>query len=266
MEIAAAVAVDSAAVDNHPPFRHIYREAIRLPAGGFFYFANIPYLDLMRYGQFLLAAFLFTSCVGQRHIHPLIKDETAIGLQAGGPLIKSSDRTFPIPFSALYVTHGLDNGWMADIGLHTTALLYKTIYLDPGGQKTWIFPQGIRPGLNTGIRLNTMTDLSVNRWRFYPQADLHLWWSARQSRRVGYVGMTHWFDPHTDPTQHQSTYQFWRPAFYLGYQIRKTDWDFSLESKWLAPGNDNRMNALEYTASGDAGALGFYLTIQYRFF
>lgn len=219
----------------------------------------------MHFVRFILALILLSSCVGQRHIHPLIEDERAIGLQVGGPLIHLNDLTLPIPFSALYVAQGLKNGWMADIGIQTTALLYQTIYLDPGAQKTWIFPQGIRPGLNTGLRMNTMTDISLNRWRFYPQADLHLWWSNASYRNIGYIGMTHWFDPHPDQLRERSTYRFWRPAFYLGYQIRKTDWDFSLESKWIAPGIDNRFSSVEYQSPDHRGAFGFFLSIQYRF-
>ncbi|MCF8237249.1 MAG: hypothetical protein K9I85_03775 [Saprospiraceae bacterium] len=219
----------------------------------------------MWYWRCILAVCLFSSCVGQRQIYPLVESESAVGIQAGGPLIQLGDAILPIPFSALYAARGLAHGWMADLGIHTSALLYKTIYLDPGAQKTFAFPSGIRPGLNTGIRLNTMTDLSLQRWRFYPQADLHLWWADTPNRHLGYIGMSHWFDPHREQARERSTYKLWRPAVYIGYQYRRNDWDFSLESKWLAPGTDNRFNAIEYQAPAHQGALGFYLTVQYRF-
>ncbi|MCB9311835.1 MAG: hypothetical protein H6568_03640 [Lewinellaceae bacterium] len=217
------------------------------------------------YRWLLLLLLPFLGCVGQRQIYPLPKGEHAVGVQAGGPLIRLNQTTLPIPLSAVYGAVGLGKGLLVDGGIHTTALLYQTIFIDPGVQKTWNFPNGLRPGLNTGLRLNTLTDLGARDWRFYPLVDVNLWWRSAKDHHIGFVGLNHWFDPHVRQIKEGITYRLWRPALYTGYQHRREDWDFSLEAQWLAPGTDNRFTEVDYRSIGDQGALGIYLTIQYRF-
>lgn len=204
-------------------------------------------------------------CVGQRQIYPLPRGERAIGFQAGGPLIRLDQTTLPMPLSAIYAAGGLGKGLLVDGGIHTTALLYQSLFIDPGVQKTWNFPNGIRPGLNTAFRLNTLTDLQARDWRFYPLVDVNLWWRSAKDRHIGFIGMNHWFDPHASQIREGIAYRLWRPGLYSGYQHRRNDWDFSLEAQWLAPGIDNRFTDVEYSSIGDQGAMGIYLTVQYRF-
>ncbi len=208
---------------------------------------------------------ILCGCVGQRTIYPLAPGEKSVGVQAGGPLVYLNESTVPIPFSAVYFAQGLRDATSLQFGIHPTAILYGTIYGDASIQKSFVFSNGLLPGVNASLQVNAMSTAALTKFRFYPQSDISCWWSDKARSRFIYIGITHWFDAYFRQVQYTPSYQLWRPALWIGGQYRQNAWDFSLEVKWLAPGEINRFSAVKYTGPSDMGAIGIYFSTQYRF-
>ncbi len=229
-------------------------------------FKGSTYLVLVQANVYFFAiCTLLTGCVGQRTIYPLAPWERTFGIQAGGPFIALNKSTVPVPFSAIYFAQGLKKASSIQFGLHPTAILFGTLYADAGIQKSFVFSNGLLPGINASLLLNTMATASLSRFRFYPQSDIACWWSDKGRNRLLYIGVTHWFDPYFHQVQFTPSYQLWRPAFWIGVQHRRKQWDFTMEVKWLAPGEINRFSAVKYIGVSDQGAVGIYFSTQYRF-
>ena len=88
----------------------------------------------------LIAACVFaiSSCAPSRYVRPLEEGQKAITGNLGGPLIKFSGMTIPLPLTAISLGYGLKDNLTIYGGVHTTALSFGVIQGDFGVVKEFI--------------------------------------------------------------------------------------------------------------------------------
>ena len=210
-----------------------------------------------------LLIILLCECAPARFVKPLEKEEWAIGVNAGGPLIQLNGTTLPVPFSSVYVGYGLKDRLTLHAGLHATSLIYKTMQLDMGATYLVWNMDVLRPGFSINGTLNGMMDFRQYNARLYPSLSGNLFYDYKYGRLYG--GMEQWIDLFKNAVPDGSPHNYWIPSFYVGQTIKLGKWEMSLEYKNLAPFSWNKGQVVRYARRGDRGANGIYLGLQKRF-
>ncbi len=213
---------------------------------------------------FLLALTLSVyDCAPARFVKPLEKDEWAVGINAGGPLIQLFDTNLPIPFSSIYAGYGYTDRLTIHGGIHTTSMAYKTLQIDAGVTYLLRNFDGNVPGVSINGSLNGMMDFREYNVRTYPNLALNLFYDFKYGRFYG--GVEQWFDIFPGAVPDGSDHSYWHPAFYLGQTFKLKKWEVNFEYKNIAPFSDNQGHVVRYARSNEKGAHGIYLSLQKRF-
>jgi len=213
---------------------------------------------------FLWLAFL-PACAPTRFVKPLEKHQSAVGFNAGGPLIHFAGKVIPIPFSSFYYGYGLTEKGTLSVGWHATALAYENLQSDLAYthslsvQKSWI------PAFSATAGIQTIMGLREKALRIYPSLDMNAYWEYGRNRHMSYVNLNNWFDPHPGKIVEGTDYHFWRPSVGIGQFYRNGNWEFGLEYKFLGFTLDNTRTVVNFANDLPVGAQGVYLQVFKKF-
>lgn len=215
---------------------------------------------------YLLAfSLLISSCASTRIVQPLTKGEKEIGISLGGPIIGFSDVLLPVPMTSIYYAKGITDSLSVFGGLNGTSLLFGTGHVDLGACYQILKQNKLKPGISVSPVANLMLDKWDWNFRFYPQADAHLYWNYRQEKGLLYVGMSNWFELKSKTTYQMKQDKHWLPTIQLGtrYQREKVEW--TIESRYIAPNYPNKYSVVEWKGIGEKGVFGLYFGVNKKF-
>ncbi|HHH53766.1 MAG TPA: hypothetical protein ENK91_08920 [Bacteroidetes bacterium] len=217
--------------------------------------------------KILLPVLIITvfSCAPSRFVKPLKKGESAIGFNAGGPLIHFSGNVIPVPFSSVYYGYGLSEKGTVSGGFHITSMMYKTFQIDLGYTNQLFYQKNLMPGVSFYGGINSMYGFRKNDFRIYPSLDINAFWDYDNDKMMSYVGLSNWFDPHPGKVEEGSEYRLWRASFLLGQNFRFGSYELELEYKFLGIGLDNTKTVVDYATKFNTGAHGIYFQIMKKF-
>jgi hypothetical protein len=216
---------------------------------------------------FLSAILLISlsACSPSRFVRPLEKGQTAISADLGGPLVKFAGTTVPIPLSSISVGHGFSSTCTGFAGLHTTAMVYKTVHLDVGFTKQLSEARGWRPGFSVSPMLNFMISTRDKAYRFFPQLDVNAFWNYGKKNHFCYVGIANFIETRGLRSYNEMQSANVIPNFHVGNTFNRTKMNYTLEAKYLAPFLSNTDKVVKYASIGEKGAIGVYFSIARKF-
>ena len=211
-----------------------------------------------------------SSCAPSRYVRPLEKGQKAITGNFGGPLLKFSGLTIPLPLTAIAVGYGIKDGLTIYGGMHTTALSFGVIQGELGVVKEFVKPDSLnkfKPGFSMSYTTNLLVDTWEKNFKFWPQVDANLYWNYNLNRNdYFYIGVSNWFElsgfrAHDEP---QLNHWIFNPQ--VGIVFDQPNWSYNIEAKYLATNYSNRNIVVDYAKPwGENGGLGIYLSISKKF-
>ncbi len=211
----------------------------------------------------LALGIFFSNCSTTRFIEPLEKDEIAVGINAGGPVIGLGGNIIPIPLSSIYVGYGYKENLTLYGGLHTTSLLFNNLQFDVGARKNIFEGYSIYPSMSVAGSINGILGFREFKPRIFPEINVNAYW--KYGRWRSYTGAQTWFDFYKN---FQPTYGFggfFVPAIVLGQDVKIGDWRVGLEYKRLAFNVPTENSVVNYITFGGIGAQGIYVSCSKSF-
>lgn len=211
-----------------------------------------------------IALILLGGCSPSRLVRPLNKGEQAIGANLGGPMIIFAGAPIPVPLTSAFYARGITDKTSVFGSLHATSAAFGVLQTDIG-VCTQLYSV---PSLRLGFTVNPALNAAIDRWewnaKLWPQLDLNVYkeWGAQH---FVYAGLCNWFElsskrPHGETQPRVLTY-----APQAGIQLRRKQWNYGVEMKWLAPNLKNQPNVADYIGINHQGAVGVYFQIMRRF-
>ncbi|MFN6947043.1 MAG: hypothetical protein ACK4ND_19020 [Cytophagaceae bacterium] len=215
--------------------------------------------------ELLFFLILVSSCAPTRIVKPLEKGEKSLAVSAGGPLVNIPGIVAPLPFTSVSGATGLRSDLSLYSGINTTSLLFGVLHTDVGILKELRKPDGFLPGISIAPSINFMIDHWEWNAKFYPQFDLNFYWHYINKKNFFYVGSSNWFEFSRSKAHGELLTQHWVPDVHLGHTFIIKKMGYTLEVRYLAPFNENRIVVLDYISPGDRGAIGVYFGLSRRF-
>lgn len=216
------------------------------------------------------------SCAPSRYVKPLIKGESTIQANFGGPIAKVPGiGSIPLPLTSLGYGYGLKNNLTLFGNFHPTSLMFGVGQIDIGAScLVW---SREKMGISLQPTVNACLDFYTGSNRLWPQLDANYYWDYSalrtkgkngkgfQKTRTVYGGISNWFDPYLIESQGRKNQQFWIPSLQLGHLWERNQWVYQLEAKILAPIYSNQNIVVDYRSlTGNYGALGLYFSLYYK--
>lgn len=212
----------------------------------------------------LVLLFLLVACSPARLIAPLEKGEQRLSAAVGGPLLNGA--LVPvIPLGSLAYARGLGNEFSASGGLNISALIFKSIYIDPAIH--WATAENNeRPQLpRLGLRVtgHSLWSLRDGAFAFYPEITPYVFF--KNEKRSIYLGVENWIDLRASSLS-EAEPKYWLLSAHAGWQWQKKDWFFQAEIKYNGLNAPMNLEVLEIEPwrLGKRGALGLYLGVAKR--
>ena len=225
---------------------------------------------MTRYIYYLFLATLLSAsaCTTQKIVKPLDRGQQQVSANLGGPLIGFGGLTIPIPLSSINYARGLTDSLSIHAGLQTTSLLYKTIQLDAGVTYGILKPDAWKPGLSVSGSLNFLADMREGNLSLYPQLDANLYWDYGKSHFM-YVGSTNWIELRGTKAHERTQQKRLLTGIQFGNTFTTSKWNYTIESKWLAPTRSSLYSVVNYKSynfGGEPkGAVGIYFGVARKF-
>ena len=208
---------------------------------------------------------VLTGCSSTTLIRPLERGQWAVGANVGGPMIAFKGAAVPVPLSGVLVARGFADSATAFARVHATSAAFGVVHLELGGLKEWKAPAKWRPGFSAAPSLHVMLDTWKCRTSLYPQVDLNMYCFVGDGRGTKppdllHAGICNWFELRSTGAEGRAQRRHWLPAIHLGYTMARPKWNYTIESKWIAPFTSNEKLVVDYISPGSRGALGLYLS------
>lgn len=212
-----------------------------------------------------LLGIILAGCSTTALIRPLKSGQWAVGANVGGPMIAYKGAPVPTPLTGILVARGLADSTTAFARLHTTSALFGVAHLELGGVKEWKAPAKWRPGFSTAPSFHFMFDKWKGRASLYPQLDLNTYCFIGEGRGAKppdllHAGVCNWFEPRSTGAEGRTQRRHWLPAFHVGYTMARPKWNYTIETKWIAPFTSNEKLVVDYISPTGGGSLGLYLS------
>ncbi len=211
----------------------------------------------MKFYFFVFLVLLY-SCSTTRFVEPLEKDELAVGVNAGGPLLVFGGTPIALPLSSIYAGYGYKENLTIYGGLHTTSLAFKTLQLEVGARKNIATNSGIFPSVSSGLAIHGIMDFREFNIRVYPELNINPYW--KYGKWKTYTGIQVWFDVYKLGRTNYGYPGFFVPSVHLGQSIDLGKWNIALEYKRLGFIIDTEFSVVNYITPGSLGAQGIYLS------
>ncbi|MEN8928262.1 MAG: hypothetical protein ABF242_01865 [Flavobacteriales bacterium] len=222
---------------------------------------------MKKYLLYLTSAIILGSCASSRFVEPLHKGEQAVAFDVGGPLIGFGDLTIPIPLTSVVYGRGIDSNLTVFGSLHLTSLLFTNLQTDFGA--TYRFYESSNeyiPSFSASANGNFIWDMNDTKVKFWPQLDINAYWHFGKNKHYLYAGVSNWWELASTRSQDRPQLDRWLVNPQLGFVYKAKKWFYSIETKFLAPNQDNVNAFVPYVSFlGNRGANGIYLGVGYKF-
>jgi hypothetical protein len=213
----------------------------------------------------LLLIILLSGCAPTRVVRTLPKGQAAVSAGIGGPLISYKSTMIPMPLTSVSGAYGITEGLSGFAGIHTTSLAFGLFQADLGVTQKLLESKGYRPGLTISPVANLMLDKWQYHFKFYPEADINVYWEYGKRRSYCYLGMFNWFELAAKRAFGQDQPYHWLQGFSIGNTFCGSKWSFTVEGKYIAPFYSNRDLVVTYGSLGSTGAIGIYFGTTRKF-
>lgn len=223
---------------------------------------------MLRIIYILILGVFLISCSASRFVEPLEKDQLAVGVNFGGPMIDYGGVPIPIPLTSLEVGYGLRNKFTVYSGIHTTSMLFGNLQMDFGGTYKFMDQQSFFPNLSVSPSVNTIWVSGDNKFKAWPVLDVNAYWNYGAKKNYVYLGFNNYFELSRTKAldQPQGSPIVFSPQ--IGHVLKGKDhkWEFTTEIKFIAPYARNSYAFVPYTGvTGQYGSTGIYLGYRYFF-
>jgi hypothetical protein len=217
---------------------------------------------------FICGLAAWSSCTTQRIVKPLDRGTSQVQANFGGPLIGFAGTTIPIPLTSVGYAYGVTDSLTIHTGLQLTNIAYQNLHYDVGATYGFLKPNGWAPGISSSISLNYLRDFRQGNQRIYPQLDANLFWDYGE-RHFMYLGTTNWIEMSSNLAHNEPIESRFLSGIQFGNTFSTPKWNYTIESKWLAPtrnSNDLTVDYKTYSIGGERkGAVGLYFGISRNF-
>lgn len=204
---------------------------------------------------------LLASCAPSRYVKPLAKEQSAVSLSFGGPMIRFAGASIPIPFTTLGYGYGISDRLTAYGHLHSTSLLFGNAQADLG--LTYTLLKSDTWGLSASPALQLASSLrQKSTFRLWPSIDLNAYDHIFNKHDYLYGGLTTWVEVAKQKAHDIPVTRHLLPNLQLGYVWARGKWQHQAELKYLAPGTPNLPGVVNYIGISGNGALGIYYSIS----
>lgn len=214
---------------------------------------------------YLLLLSTVLSCAPVRFVKPLEKNQSAISVSLGGPLIDFSNLTIPMPLLSAAYGYGIDSTLTGFAGVNITSAAYGNAQLDLGITKQLLQQNGYRPAISiTPVANLIYRNKDAN--KFYPQVDISAFWEYNNKRDLVYAGLSNWFELASSKSYNQDQTHHWLVTPLVGQTFIRKKWDFTIEAKVLASNLYHKSSVVDYKSPfGNNGAFGIYFGYTRKF-
>lgn len=229
-----------------------------------------------------IIALMLSACGPARFVEPLSKNENAIGIDLGGPMVKVPGiATMPIPFSSITYGRGVSNKLTIHGSWYTTAAVFGVAQIGGGATYGAWKSKNQKHGASAMLGFNTAIDVFENNFKFWPQLDAHYYFKynfrsltqddllnkgGRPSANMLYVGIGSWYELSSVKAHGEKQETVVVPMLNLGHDLNWKKWTFKTELKLLAPFSSNEDIVIDYISlTGKKGATGLYFGLIRRF-
>lgn len=239
----------------------------------------------MRNSILIVAIALFTllldSCGPARFVEPLARNENAIAVDLGGPLVKIPGvATMPIPFTSLTYGRGITNKLTLHGSWYSTAAIFGVAQIGAGATYGFWESKNQKHGFSGMLGFNTALDFFEHNFKFWTQLDAHYYWKynlkpqtqsdlldgGRSPANLLYIGIGSWWEMDPVRVEGQRTGPFVVPMLNIGHDLNWKRWTFKVELKYIAPFSSNQGKVVDYVkVTGKKGATGIYIGFIRKF-
>ena len=206
------------------------------------------------------------SCSSSRFVEPLEKNQKAIGIALGGPLINFGGATIPTPMSSVVFGYGLDTNFTVFGGVHTTSLLFNNFHTDFGLTYKFIDQNKLIPSLSGSFNNTFVTSFETGTSRYWPQLDINGYWNFSERNHFWYVGLSNWFELRKTRAHDLEQLKRWLPNPQAGVTFKTKTFQFNIEYKLLGLGITSNDVFVPYQSlSNNKGAMGLYFGVTKPF-
>lgn len=229
----------------------------------------------------VIAALFLTSCGPTRFVEPLHRNENAVAVDLGGPLVKVPGiATLPLPFSSITYGRGITDKLTLHGTWYTTAAFYGDAQFEAGATYGFWKNKRGNQGVSGMLGFNMITDVFEHNFKFWPRLDAHYYWKyndrpTQQSDMFGkgkpvpnllYFGVSTWYELNKTKAHGLPRKRYVVPMFDIGHDLNWRRWTFKVEVRIIAPFASNRGLVVDYASlTGKTGATGIYLGFIKRF-
>ncbi len=215
---------------------------------------------------YLIAVLLYSSCAPTRFVETLDKGQHALGANFGGPLIEYSGAIIPVPLTSIYYGYGLDSNLTAFGGIHTTSLAFNNLQIDGGVTYKLLNQKHLYPSLSISPGFNFTADMDSPDKRFWPKADINLFWNHGDRNNCFYIGCNNWLELSATRAHNIKPEKRWLINPHIGYIFKAKKLYYGIEMKWLAPGMKSDYVFIPYKGiTGNNGATGVFISVTKPF-
>lgn len=213
----------------------------------------------------VLLMMIISGCSSTALIRPLKRGQWAVGANAGGPMFAYKEAPVPAPLTGVMVARGFADSTSAFARLHTTSALFGVAHLELGGVKEWKAPAKWKPGVSTAPSFHFMIDTWKGQASLYPQLDVNTYCFVGSGRGqkppdLLHAGICNWFELRGRGAEGRTQRRHWLPSLQVGYTVARPKWNYTIETKWIAPFTSNEKLVVDYISPSSCGALGLYLS------
>ena len=212
-----------------------------------------------------LAALLLFQCAAHTNLEPVGKENLAVDISMGGPIVKAFGTRIPVPYFTTGVNYGLKDNLDLTGTLHLLSLPYKIFGMEPGvtwypiQQKGKIPTIGIQPHALILMSLKSGVD---ERIKCYPVLSGSAAWHMKKGLIYTGADLTVRLSD-LDYNKDESPMIF---SPFLGYKwkLGSRTW-LCTELKWNGANLQTDQLAVEYLDIGSHGAITTLFSIQRSF-
>lgn len=232
----------------------------------------------------LLSAILISlsSCGPARFVEPLKRNQNAIAVDIGGPIVSIPDvASIPLPFTSITYGRGVSDKLTMHGSWYTTAAVFGVAQVGAGATYGIWKSEKMKHGVSTMLGFNTAVDVFENNFKFWPQLDAHYYFKYNQKSlrqedlltgkgqsvpNLLYVGVGTWYELDGTRAHGEKQPTVVVPMLNIGHDLNWNRWTLKTELKLIAPFNSNENVVLDYfSLTGNYGSTGIYLGLIRKF-
>lgn len=229
----------------------------------------------------VLMVFFLASCGSAKFVEPLKRNENAVSVELGGPLIKIPNSIVaPIPFTSISYGRGLTDELTLHGSWYSTAAVFGVAQIDLGATYGFWKSDNNKHGFSGMLGFNTAYDGYAKNFKLWPQLNAHYYFkynlkpmqqddlltNSMKTSNLFYAGISSWYELSGQKAHGERQTARVIPMLDIGHDLNWKRWTFKLELKLIAPFSSNQNIVVDYKSiTGKNGATGVYLGFVRKF-